>query len=253
MESAKGLKKIFNQKIITLLILLVSIAVVFTVLSKNGSYIKLVNIRNILNLMVITSLLTLGVGCLMISGNIDLSTGANGTLCGVLFAMFLRGGMPWFIAIIGTVAIGAAIGAFNAALVNAVGFQPFIATMAVASVAKGLTYVANGADAVPIDNAVIMSLGSKRFFDLIPFTLIIAFAVFVIYALMLGKTKFGRSIYLVGGNREAARLSGIHPKKMSYLLFMNCGMLSALAGILLAARLKSGTVTGIVSMQFSGM
>ncbi|MDR2357731.1 MAG: ABC transporter permease [Oscillospiraceae bacterium] len=254
MESAKGFKKFFNEKMVTLLVLLVIVVAAFTVLSKNGSYLHPANIRNIFSLMVVTSLLTLAVGCLMISGNIDLSTGANGTLCGILFALLLQGGVAWPVALIATLLIGMAIGAFNATLVNIVGFQPFIATMAVASVAKGLTYVANNAVAVPVKDPVITWIGTERFFNnLLPVTLIIAIVAFVFYTVLMGATEFGRSVYLIGGNREAARLSGIHPVKISYILFINSGMLSALAGILLAARLKSGTVTGVVNMQFSGM
>jgi len=252
MESAKGLKKFFNQKMITLLVLLVIVVVTFSILS-GGIYLKIANIRSILSLMAVTGLLTLGVGCLIISGNIDLSTGANGTLCGVLMALFLRGGVPWPVTVIACLVLGMLVGGFNALLVNVVGFQPFIATMAVASVTQGLTYIFAGGQPTPVRDEIITYVGTGRIFDVIPVSILILVAGFIIYGLMLSKSKFGRSIYMVGGNRQAARLSGLHPVKMSYILFINCGMLSALAGMLLAARLKSGTVTGVASSQFAGI
>jgi ribose/xylose/arabinose/galactoside ABC-type transport system permease subunit len=252
MESVKGFKKFFSQKMLTLLFLLAVVVAAFSALSK-GTYLNPINIRAILNQMVITMMLTLGVGCLMISGSIDLSTGAIGTLCGMLFALFLRGGMPWFAAFPICLAVGMILGAFNATLVNIVGFQPFIATMAVASVTEGLTYVFSAGAPVDVKDDVVSYIGTGRIFDVIPTPLIIAAVLFVVYALMLGRSKFGRTIYLVGGNHQAAYLSGIDPTKTSYLLFMNAGMLSAFAGMLLAARMKSATVTGTTDMQFSGM
>ena len=252
MESTKGFKKIFNQKMVTLIILLLIVFGTFTIMSK-GAYLSGPNIRAMLSLMSVTGLLTLGVGCLIISGNIDLSTGANGTMCGVVLAILLQAGIPWPIVLILTLAIGGLVGACNAALVNVLGFQPFIATMAVSSVVQGLTFVFCEGQPVPVRNDVIVYIGTGRIFNTIPVSIIVLLVAFIGYGLMLSKSKFGRSIYLIGGNRQAARLSGIHPVKTSYILFINCGILSSLAGILLAARLKSGTTAGITASQFAGM
>ena len=252
MESVKGFRKFFNQKMITLLVLVVIVIVTFSILS-SGDYLKVSNIRSILSLMSVTGLLTIGVGCLIIAGYIDLSTGAIGTMCGVLMALFLREGLPWYLTIVACLAVGMLIGAFNAVLVNAVGFQPFIATMAVASIIQGLSYVFSDAKSINIRDDVVSYIGTGRIFDVIPVTIIVLLACFVIYGLILSKSKFGRSVYLVGGNQQAARLSGIHPVRISYILFINSGMLSALSGMLLAARLKSGAPAGASSSQFAGI
>ena len=252
MESVKGLKKFFSQKMVTLLFLLIIVVVVFTVLT-GGVFLNLANIRAILNLMTVTGLLTLGVGCLIIFGCIDLSTGATGTICGVVMAIFIQAGMPWPIAVIACLVLGMVIGAINAVLVNVVGFQPFIATMAIASVVQGLTYICCEGKPVPVRDEAVTYIGTGRIFDIIPVSMLIMIACFFIYGLMLSKSKFGRSIYLLGGNHQAARLSGLHPVRMSYILFMNCGMLSALAGMLLAARLKSATAAGLSTSQFTGI
>ncbi|MDR1299535.1 MAG: ABC transporter permease [Oscillospiraceae bacterium] len=244
--------KFFGSKMFTLLLILAIIVIIFSVFS-GGAFLQLKNIRSIVNNMVVVTFLTIGASLLLISGNIDLSTGAIGTLCGILLSQLLVSGAPWPVAALASIAAGAAFGALNAVLINELRFQAFIATMAVASIAEGLTYAVSGAKSIKIKDAAIVALGSKSLFGVIPITIFVALAAFLIYGTILNKTKFGRSVYLIGGNWHAARLSGLHPKKISYILFTNSGALGGLAGILLAARLRTGTVQGIINSQFSGM
>jgi ribose/xylose/arabinose/galactoside ABC-type transport system permease subunit len=236
----------------TLLVLLLLIVIFFTVASK-GSFFSLVNVRNILNAIVIVALLTVGAGALMISGQIDLSTGSSGTMCGILMAILLGKGWPWPAAIAAALATGGLTGAINAILINELHFQGFIATMAMASVTQGLSYAFGSAQTIPVENNTVVYMGTGRIGDVVPVSIIAVLLIFFAYGVMLNRTKFGRSVYLVGGNPAAASLVGIDPKRISYILFVNSGVLGSLAGCLLAARLKSATVTGIVSNQFSGM
>jgi ribose/xylose/arabinose/galactoside ABC-type transport system permease subunit len=245
-------RKFFRSKMFTLLLILAIIVIIFSVFS-NGAFLRLKNIGSIVNNMVVVTFLTIGASLLLISGNIDLSTGAIGTLCGVLLAQLLANGAAWPVAVLASISVGAAFGALNAVLINELHFQAFIATMAVASITEGLTYVVSGAKSIKIKDAAMIALGSKELFKVVPITIFIALAAFLIYGTILNKTKFGRSVYLIGGNWHAARLSGLHPKKISYILFINSGALGGLAGILLAARLRTGTVQGIINSQFSGM
>lgn len=252
MESVKGLRKFFNQKMVSLLFLLAIVIATFTILSK-GSFLHPINIRTILNLMAVTGLLTLGAGCLIIYGYIDLSTGATGTFCGIVMPMLLQSGAHWSVAVILCIVLGMLVGAANAVLVNVVGFQSFIATMAMASVVNGVTFVLCKGQAVSVKNDFITYIGTGRFFNTIPIPITITVVFFIVYGLLLSKSKFGRSVYLLGGNAQAARLSGLRPVRTSYILFMNSGMLASLAGMLLAARMKSGTTSGITGSQFTGI
>jgi ribose/xylose/arabinose/galactoside ABC-type transport system permease subunit len=247
-----ALRKFLGTKIFTLLLILLIIVIIFAVFSK-GAFLQWKNIRSIVNNMVVVTFLTVGASLLLISGNIDLSTGAIGTLCGIILSKLLANGIPWPTALIVSLATGAAFGTFNAVLINELRFQAFIATMAVASITQGLTYVVSDAQSIKIKDAAMVALGSKEILGVIPVTIVVALAAFLIYGIILNKTKFGRSIFLIGGNWHAARLSGLHPKKISYILFINSGTLGGLAGILLAARLRTGTVQGIINSQFSGM
>jgi ribose/xylose/arabinose/galactoside ABC-type transport system permease subunit len=247
------MKKFLRSKLFTLLLLL-ALIVAFFAYKSGGGMLKPINLRSILSQIVISSILTIGAGCLMISGQIDLSTGAVGTLCGVVMAVMLRAAVPWPVAIILALVLGCFIGFVNAVLINELNFQGFIATMAMASVTQGLTYAASNAQSVAIEVEIVTTIGNGKFLhNTVPYAMLGVFAIFLFYGIMLWRAKLGRQIYLVGGNPKAAYLSGINPRRMSYLLFMNSGMLGALAGCLYAAQMKSGTVTGVVTSQFTGI
>ncbi len=247
------IKRIVKSKIFVLIVLLTLMTVFFAVVSK-GSYIGLKNIRNIFSTMVITTLLTVGAVPLMISGQIDLSTGNIANMSGVLLASLLTTlGLPWPLALIVTLAVAGVIGLLNAVLVNRFGFQAFITTLAVASIVKGTTYMIGNSSAIPIKDSVILYLGSGKIADIIPVTIIIALAALLIYGFILAKTVFGKNVYLIGSNPNAAWLAGLNPQKISYVLFVNNAVLGGLAGCLLAARFKAGTMDGVGNGQFAGI
>ncbi|MDR1299396.1 MAG: ABC transporter permease [Oscillospiraceae bacterium] len=239
-------RKLLRSKTSSLVILLLLIIAFFWIFSRNHSYLKLNNIRNILNSMVIYTLLAVGGGLLIIFGEIDLSPGYIGTAAGAMMAALLsEGGAPWFAVLICCLLFGAAFGAINAALVNELGFQSFIATLATGSfIAAGLAYIMVDGETIEIKDSVIVWIGTGKIGDVLPVTIIISLTAILIYGTVLAKTKFGRSVYLCGENRVAAHLAGLSPKKLSYILFANSGMLGALAGVLYDARLRAGNLTG---------
>ena len=202
--------------------------------------------------MVLYTLFAVAEGMLIIFGEIDLSPGYIGTAAGVMLAALLSfTGIPWFIVIIMCLLLGVVFGLLNALLINELGFQGFIATLATGSfIARGVAYIMVSGKTVNIKDAAIVWIGTGKILNFIPFTVIISLVAILIYGIILAKTKFGRSIYLCGGNKQAARLAGLNPRKLSYLLFANSGMLGALAGILYAGRLKVGNLTGTNTYAF---
>ena len=254
---ASRLKRMFNTKIITLFALLVVIIAFFGIMAKvtgNGSFFMLTNIRNILNSMVIVALLTIGAGCLIISGNIDLSAGYVGTLSGMMFAYFFtNAGIPWPLALIFAIIIGMAFGLLNALLVNMLNFQAFIATLSTSAVAEGLVSFVGKSRSISISNDIVSWIGNGRIGNVIPVSIVLAFLLFIIYAIIMKKTKFGRYAYLVGGNPNASRLAGLNPKRISFILFANASGMAALAGCLLTARMKAASIGGISLSNFAGV
>ncbi|MDR1589451.1 MAG: ABC transporter permease [Oscillospiraceae bacterium] len=252
MEKKSFLKRLTQSKMFVLLLLYIAVAAFYTIISK-GQYLYWVNIRNILSSMVITAYLTCGAVFLMISGNIDLSTAQVSTISGILMAQFLMKGFPWPLAILAVLAGAALVGFINAVLINEVKFQPFVATMAVSYMVQGGMLLLSHGAAVEVSNKYIVWLGTYRIAGQFPVNILFTFAIFTIYGVVLAKTKFGKKIYMVGGNPVAAKLSGINPKKVWYILFINNAVLGSVAGMLQAARLRSGSATGIAGGAFAGM
>lgn len=250
---SSSVKQFLQSKLFTLLVIIVILCVLFTIVTE-GNFLKMANIRSILNSMVLVSFLAIAEALLIISGCMDLSLGAVGTLCGCVCALLITdSGMPWFVGLLGAAAVGAICGACNATMINIFNFQPFIATLATASIVEGIAYVITDGVRVVLENPVTSFIGTARIGGVVPFGVVIAAVFFVVYGIILAKTVFGRKIYICGSNKLAARLVGINAKVVSYILFINAGVLAAIAGFIYSSRLKNATVTGITGQQFSGV
>ncbi|MDR0838271.1 MAG: ABC transporter permease [Oscillospiraceae bacterium] len=247
-----ALKRFIVSKTAAMILLFILLSAAFAIISK-GIFIKPKNLVNILSSMAISAFLTEGVALLMISGKLDLSTGASGTLCGMFLAYILRAGFPLIPALVVTIVLGAVIGFINALVVNSMDIAPFIATLATSSVMTGFIYLIANKKTIDVSNPVLKYYGKGMLFDYVPVSALVAFAAMVVIGIILHKTEFGRNIYLVGGNPTAAMLAGVNPKKMSYILFSTCGFFSALAGITLVSRLQSASITGISAQRFQGI
>ncbi|SHH63036.1 ribose transport system permease protein [Sporobacter termitidis DSM 10068] len=262
MGSEKGLSKFLKSKMFTLLIILAALIIVFTVWSAllGKSFFTVDTLLSVVDLLVVTSFLAIGSGALLITGNMDLSVVSVGCVGGLFIVVAMKTWLlPWPVALIVTLVVCAAFGLINAVLVNEFNFQPFIATMATSSVFKGFQMLISwdaktgAAQNFSYSNPFTKFLGTYELFGVIPFTVIIMIVAFIIYGVLLSKTKFGTTVYLVGGNPQAARLSGLNPKKASYILFANSAALSGFAGIVLAARTGQANQLALSSNMFTGL
>jgi ribose/xylose/arabinose/galactoside ABC-type transport system permease subunit len=252
LQRTSGFRKFLRSKAFMLLIMIAAEIIIYAIIS-GGKYISMFNLRNILSSMVVTAYLTTGAVFLMISGNIDLSTAQVSTIAGVIMAKFLLAGIPWYLSVIITLIGCGAIGLLNSVLINELRFMPFVATMSVSYVVQGFMLLLTHGAAVDVSDPVIVWIGTYKLFNQIPVNVIFTFIIFAIYGVVLAKTRFGKNLYLIGGNSVAARLSGLNPKKMWYILFINNALLGGLAGMLQAARLRGGTTNGIANGMFAGM
>ena len=252
MEKDTFIRRLTRSKMFPLLIVLVAVIVMFT--SIKSTYITSIdNLRGIFNAMSLTGTIAVGVGCLLISGGMDLSVGAVGCFAGVIAALMIRSGMPWGIAMLISVVTGAAVGAFNAFLINGLNFMGFIATIGVSSMLQGLANVITGGQNISVSNESFFRLGSTTLIRLFSLPFIIAFALMVIYGLILSRTRFGRIMYMCGGNRMAAQMVGLKPKKIRTILHINCSALAALGGVVLAARMRSGSPAAVIGQEFDAI
>jgi len=249
-----ALKKVVKSKMFALIVLLVILSTIVQI-GSNGIFLHPINIRTILDMMIITGMMTIGATLLLIAGALDLSVGTVGTMAGMMFAVLLRYfNFHWAVALILCLALAAVFGVVNAVLVNYAKFPAFIATLGMASVAEGVSFLFSGGANVSLSDPFMRNLATGRFMNnTIPFSIIILLVFFIVYGIILSKTKFGRQIYLVGSNPTASRLVGINARRISFILFINSSVLGAFAGIMFNSRVAAATTLGITDRQFFGL
>lgn len=248
-----SLKRILRAKSMALVIVTIAVIIMFWLL--NHSFLSSRNIINIMYAMSFSGIIACGIGCLLISGAIDLAAGAEGCFAGVFAAMMMRAGLPWPVALVMALIFGIAAGAVNAFFANVLNFMPFIATIGMGSVWSGMAFVIGNGETIAIgqQHQGFYQLSAYYVFGAIPLPFLILIALLILYGFMLTRTTFGRKVYMCGGNRAAARLAGISPKKTTTILFMNCGLVSAIAGLLVASNNRLGAPTNVTGMEMNAI
>lgn len=198
------------------------------------------NIVNVLRQSAVTGISAVGLTYIMLTGGIDLSIGAVIGLTSVTAASFMaKLGINPVLASIIALAIGIAIGFINGILINYVEIPALIATLGVMTSVRGLCYILT--DGLPVYGfPTSFDILGKGYIWKIPVPVIIMVVVLVIGWYVLNRTCYGRYLYAIGGNREAARLSGINVDRIIVKTYMIAGFLSALAGLVELSRLSSG-------------
>ncbi|MFC7672512.1 multiple monosaccharide ABC transporter permease [Mycolicibacterium sp. GCM10028919] len=288
----------------------------------SGILLKPLNVTNIVQQNGYILILAIGMVIVIISGHIDLSVGSIAGFVGAMSAvLMIRYDMPWPVAVIVCLLLGALIGAWQGFWIAYVGIPSFIVTLAGMLVFRGATqYLLEGQSIAPfprsfsqVSSGFLPEVGGASLyhwptvilgvfvmaaaiwqqvrqrrtqtrygFDVLPlvwfvakcaaivaalaaFTLLLASyrgvpvvgiilaVAFVLYAFLMRSTVFGRQVYAVGGNVAAARLSGVKTKRVTFLVFVNMGLLSALAGLLFAARLNSATPQAGIGMELEAI
>lgn len=210
---------------------------------KSDRFLTWDNMINVLRIASFTMICAIGECYLLISGSWDISIGAVYSLGGVIAGLAMTSlGLPIWLSIILALVAGAIIGLINAFLVQKLDMPAFVATVGTQFIAKGLVQgITKGTPVYPLPDKFLgvgqtnLEIGSLG----IPWVLVIAIVLSVIAGLILKYTTYGRKIYAVGGNGEAARLAGIPTTKIRFSAFILCGVLAALTGVLMASRLGS--------------
>lgn len=233
------LKKIWTNKP---LIGLIIFAVIVSVL--NPRFLTHANILNVLRQTSINSIIAIGMTLVILTGGIDLSVGSILAFCGAVMASLLNAGHNPILAFIVTLALGLVFGFFNGFLVSKMKLQAFIVTLVTMTFLRGATLVFTEGKPITVDDGGLLfeNIGGGYLFD-IPIPIYIMIALFVAGHYLLMHTKFGRYTYAIGGNEEATKLSGINVDKVKMWVYGLCGMLSALAGVILTSRLYSAQPT----------
>lgn len=230
--------------------LIVAIAVLYVFLSFFApNFMTTANQLNILRDTAFVGIIAWGMTLVLISGEIDISVGPHVAFAGVVLALLARHGLPLALAALLVLLLGILIGAFTGVLRAYFDVPSFIVTLALWLALRGIAQVMS--DAVPI---VIMDFGFQRlgagWLFGIPIPAIIMLVLFVVFSFVASRTVFGRSVYAIGGNAEAARLSAIPVARYRVMVFAIIGVLAALTGILTASRLGSGNSGAASGLEF---
>lgn len=252
-KKESGVKKIVSTIGGDKLVLIGAIIAVFILFaSLNKNFLSLQNLVNLLVAASLVGVVAVGHTYLIIAGQNDLSPGSVAAFSGVLVALLLGNGFPIIAAVLITMASGAVFGLFNAWMVNKIKLEAFIATLVTQAIVRGFAYIICDGKPIAISNQNFIKIGNFRFLSL-PVAVWLMIVAFVVFGFILAKTKFGRSVYAIGGSSEAARLAGLNPKKIITICFVLIGVLTSLGGMIFAARMNSGQPAGNVNLEFDAI
>jgi ribose transport system permease protein len=209
-------------------------------------FLTISNLLNVAQQTSINAIIAVGMTFVIITAGIDLSVGSIMAFSGVVLASALDAGLPLPLALLIGLAIGMACGLFNGLLITYGHLPPFISTLGMMSVARGAALLYTQGRPISGFGENFRSLATGEIIGL-PAPVIIMIFIYIIAHFVLTRTKLGRYTYAIGGNEEAAVLSGINVKFFKTMVYGLCGMLSGLAAIILTARLNSAQpIAGIM-------
>lgn len=236
----RGLRRVthMNEAVV-----LAVVIVVFVALSIASPYfLTAQNLRTLTIGLAAEGIIVVGMTLALASGGFDLSVGSVMGLAAIVTAYLTVGGLDvWLSAIVG-VLLGALIGSINGWLISRVKINPFITTLGMMTIARGLIYVITDGSSLPIYDApqAFLDLGAGSFFG-IPIIVIIFVIVALFGDFLMRNSAFVRKVFYVGSNAKAAALSGISVPRVQFTVYLIVGVLAAIAGILSLARFGTAT------------
>jgi ribose transport system permease protein len=231
---------------------LIALALMVAALSlASDKFLTVDNGLNVLRQISINLCLSLGMTLIILSGGIDLSVGSVLALCGAVAAGLLKNGiaLPRFNvlleftvvgAILAGLLVGVVLGTFNGIMITRLRLPPFVATLGMLSIARGLTMLWTGGFPITGLGASFGFMGTGQWLG-VPMPVWISAALVALFVVVLRRTCFGRYVYAVGGNERAALFSGVNVNRIKLLVYTLGGTLSAVAGLLVTSRLDSAT------------
>lgn len=242
MNNRGGTKRFFNYKEFGILIAFFMLVAVLMIISPKA-FAQPRNLINILKQASINGILSCGMMFVIIAGGIDLSAGSTIALSGVAAAYFARlEGIPVWLPILAAVIAGGLVGTVNGAGVAYANLPPFIITLATMTGVRGLALIVSSGSPI---------YGLQDSFEKLTNEFVLGIPILAVYfvgialfsGFILVKTVFGRRVYAVGGSETTARVSGINVKKMKMAVYIICGCMAGIAGLLVASRTVQGSPT----------
>jgi len=256
-EALAGKRRAGTIRTVIALVVLAVVIIIVDVFTQ-GEFLTAGNITNVLRQITYNTILAVGQTFVIITAGIDLSVGSIVGLGGVVCALFanavpLPGVLLLIASLVVAIVLGGIAGFVNALPVVRLGLPPFITTLAMMQIARGFAYILSSGRPVALNQnsynafqntgiGYVLS-GPLSLFRLpgIPIAVIWMAVIVVVFAIVLARTRFGRYVYAIGGNEEAARLAGVSVGTVKTMVYVISGALAAIAGLLLMARFSSGS------------
>ncbi len=219
----------------------IGLALLFIIMSIiTTDFLTVDNLVNVMRQSSVLCIMAVAMTFIIITGGIDLSAGSQLAVSGVAVSGLIVAGVPIPLAILLTIIIGGLIGLFMGTVISTQNIPPFIVTLAMLTILSGIAFVYTEGTPIVVSDAVFREIG-RGFIGPIPTAIVIMIIVAIIGHLLLSHTRFGRYVYTIGDNEEAARLCGINVKLVKTGVYAFGGAIMAIAGIVLASRLSSGS------------
>jgi ribose/xylose/arabinose/galactoside ABC-type transport system permease subunit len=244
------IRSLFRRNEAVLLVCLIVLIVFFSVAS--DSFLTVRNITNVLGQASLAMVAGIGVGVLVISGEIDVSIGSLAGAVGIPLVVIMNATGSLELGVAAALALSLLVGVINGYLAAYVGINSLIATLGSMFVIRGAIYLYTGQKAIPDDLALesFYQLGNGRLLGTVPYPAIVAVVLLAGFVYLMRHRPFGRKLYAVGGNPEVARLAGFNVKRVKFIAFVICSLLAGISGILLSSRLGSAVHVAGLGFEF---
>ena len=237
MENIKNAIK-RNKTVVTTIALWLLVFLFFSITTAN--FLTANNVFNMLRQIAVLALISIGMMAVLVTGGIDLSVGNQMSLIGILLALMMSSfGIPMLPASILAILIGGLMGSINGAVITYTNINPMVATLAVSTILRGITYALTNAKSVYGLPEGFKRLGQGHIGP-VPIPVVIAVIFLLLAAYVFKRTYIGRYFYAVGSNEEAARLSGLNVQKIRIISYGICGLLVGLGAVITTSRLNAG-------------
>lgn len=260
MRKESAVRRIMRNKATPLFLILVVLIIATMILSSgvlNGEpfsalftkgFMSTGNLRSIFYSLVIQCVMMCGIALILISGNIDLSVGAQASMACMIFAyLHNSSGLPWYLVFIIVVVGAVLMGLINTFLTVKLGFPAFIATIGMSSIYAGVCNLITAGNNITLIQSDFLVIGTTTVFDCIPVIFIFALVLMLVFQFIMSRTRFGRNIFVAGGNRNAARLAGLNPNKITMVLFIINSIMAAVGGLLWVSQIGTASPTAIIT------
>ena len=233
-----AVKRITNWREFNVVLAVIILSAILT--ASSDVFLTTANLFSVMRAFSLVAIMAIGETMVILTGGIDLAVGSTMGLAGLMTALLIQGGYPVSLAVLAGLLSGIVVGLANGVMITGLRLPPFIATLGTMSIGRGLMYwITHGwSVTLPQEQSAFLFLG-QGYVGPVPVPVIVMFALMLLSGLFLSRTFLGRYVYAVGGNEDAARLSGIRVTLVKILVYTISGACCAVAGLILLARMVS--------------